>query len=97
MPEVTEETYLGDLLTSDGKNTKNIKCRVSKGIGIISQIMNLLEKISFGPHLFEIAMLLRDSMLINGIINNAEIWYNLTETEVQDFENIDNLFFRRLL
>ena len=59
--------------------------------------MNLLEKISFGPHLFEIAMLLRDSMLINGIINNAEIWYNLTETEVQDFENIDNLFFRRLL
>ena len=97
MPEVTEETYLGDLLTSDGKNTKNIKCRVSKGIGIISQIMNLLEKISFGPHLFEIAMLLRDSMLINGTINNAEIWYNLTETEVQEFENIDNLFFRRLL
>ena len=97
MPEVSEETYLGHLLSSDGKKLKNIKCRVSKGIGIINQIMNLLDIISFGPHLFEIAMLLRDSMLVNGTTNNAEIWYNLTDSDVQEFENLDKLFFRRLL
>ena len=43
MPEVSQETYLGDILSYDGKNTKNLKSRISKGIGIISQILNLLE------------------------------------------------------
>ena len=84
MPEVSQETYLGDILSSNGKNTKNIKSRISKGIGIISQIFNLLEVLNFGPYYFEIAMLFRESLLVNGIITNAEIWYNLSETEVKD-------------
>ena len=84
-------------MSSDGKNTINIKSRISKGIGIISQILNLLELVSFGPHHFEIAMLLRDSVLVNGTITNAEIWYNLSENEVKEFENLDKLFFRKLL
>ena len=55
MPEVSSETYLGDILCSDGKNTKNIKNRISKGLGIIAQIMNILDEVNFGPHYFEIA------------------------------------------
>ena len=70
MQEVTEDKYLGDVLSADGKNTKNISERISKGLGIISQIFNLLENISFGSHVFEIAALLRNSMLINGILTN---------------------------
>ena len=97
MPEVSEETYLGDILSSDGKNSKNIKSRISKGVGIISQLMNLLDEVSFGPYLFEIAMMLRESMLINGVTTNAEIWYNFSESDSQEFENLDKLFFRRLL
>ena len=31
IPEVTEDIYLGDILSSDGKNTKTIKQRISKG------------------------------------------------------------------
>ena len=79
MPEVTEDTYLGDILSSDGKNTKNVKNRISKGLGIINQIFSLLENICFGPHYFEIAILLRESMLINGTLPKAEIWYNYTQ------------------
>ena len=79
--EVTENTYLGDVLSADGKNTKNISERISKGLGIISQIFNLLDRISFGPHLIEIAVLLRNSMLVNGTLTNAEIWYNLSKSE----------------
>jgi hypothetical protein len=97
MPEVTEETYLGDILSCDGKNAKNIRSRISKGIGIISQIMNILDGVSFGPHHFEIAMLLRESMLVNGVTTNAEIWYNLSESDIQEFENLDKLFIRKLL
>ena len=95
--EVTEELYLGDLISSNGKNTKNIKNRISKGIGIISQIMNILESTSFGPHYFEIAMLLRESLLVNGVTTNAEVWHNITESEMSEFESLDKLFFRRLL
>ena len=65
MQEVEEETYLGDIISSDGRNSKNIKDRISKGVGIITQILNFLERISFGPYLFEIAVMLRESMLVN--------------------------------
>ena len=56
MPEVTEDTYLGDILSTDGRNTKNIKSRISKGIGVISQLTNLLEAVRFGNHYFEVAL-----------------------------------------
>ena len=96
MPEVMEDTYLGDILSNDGRNTKNIKNRISKGVGCVNQIFNILENIVFGPHYFEIAVLLRASLLINGIMTNAEIWYNVSKSEIEDFEALDRLFFRRL-
>ena len=42
-------------------------------------------------------MLLRDSMLINGTLTNAEIWYNFSKSELEEFEALDRLFFRRLM
>ena len=50
MPDVTEDVYL------DGKITKNVKSRISKGLGIINQILNLLENITFWCHFFETAL-----------------------------------------
>ena len=97
MQEVEEETYLGDIISSDGRNSKNIKDRISKGVGIITQILNFLERISFGPYLFEIAVMLRESMLVNGTMTNSEVWYNVTESEVAELENLDKLFFRKIL
>ena len=97
MNEVTEETYLGDIISSDGKNQKNIKQRVSKGLGIMTEILNLLDLISFGPYLIEIALLLRESMLINGILTNVEVWYNLTTSEIKEFEDLDKVFLRKVL
>ena len=97
MQEVTEDRYLGDILSSDGRNTKCIKERISKGVGIQNQILNLLEMISFGPFHFEIAVLLRNSMLIPGTLTNAEIWYNFSNSEIQEFEKMDKMFFSKLL
>ena len=97
MNEVTEETYLGDIISSDGKKQKNIKQRVSKGLGIMTEILNLLDLISFGPYLIEIALLLRESMLINGILTNVEVWYNLTTSEIKEFEDLDKVFLRKVL
>ena len=94
---VEEDTYLGDLISSDGKNKKNIDQRISKGLGIITQILNLLEIVSFGKHYMEIALLLRESMFINGILFNAEVWYGLSKAEVIEFEKLDRLLLRRIL
>ena len=57
MEEVSSDEYLGDIISNNGKNTKNIQSRVAKGLGIISQIMDLLKNVSFGKHYFEIAKL----------------------------------------
>ena len=96
MQQVDHDTYLGDLVSSDGKNTRNIDCRVSKGIGIISQIFDIMQKVNFGFHYFSIALSLRQAMLINGILTNCEIWYGVTEKEILKLEEIDNIFFRKL-
>ena len=95
--EVTEDTYLGDILSSDGRNNKNIANRISKGIGIISQMMHMLESLSLGEHYFEIAILFREAMFLNGILTNSEIWYNLSESDINEFESLDRLLLRRIL
>ena len=48
--EATEVTYFGDILSCDGKNTKNIKSKISKGMGIITNIFNFLKAVCFGQH-----------------------------------------------
>ena len=96
MIPVEEDTYLGDLVRADGKNTLNIKHRVSKGLGIISQIMRILETISFGKSYFQIALSLREAMFINGILTNVEIWYGLTKAEIEQLELVDRLLLRRI-
>ena len=97
MESVKDDMYLGDLISSDGKNRKNVEKRISKGLGIITQIMNLLENVSFGKHYVEIALLLRESMFVNGILFNAEVWYGLTKIELADYEKLDRLLLRRIL
>ena len=77
MEERTDEKYLGDLISKDGKNTKNIKARIRKGTGIVEKIMTMLEGIPFGKFYFEIAIILRNSLLISSLLCNSEAWYKL--------------------
>ena len=67
MAEVSEDSYLGDIISGDGKHGKTIKKRLGKGMGIISEIMNILEKVTLGEFYFSTAILLRESMFLNGI------------------------------
>ena len=48
MEEKKDERYLGDVISRDGRNLKNIKSRVNKGIGIVKNILTMLEGIPFG-------------------------------------------------
>ena len=97
MEETSEEKYLGDLISTDGRNLKNIKARISKGKGIVKKILTVLDGIPFGRHYFEIGMLLRDSLLVSSVLFNSEAWYHLTSAELDLLETIDVSFLRQLL
>ena len=62
MEESEEEKYLGDIITKDGKNLKNIQARVNKGKGIVKRILEILDGIPFGKLYFQVAIILRNSL-----------------------------------
>ena len=97
MSKVSEIKYLGDIISSDGKNSKNIKERVSKGYGAVNQIMNILQTLNFGNYTVEMALLLRNSIFINGILTNSEVWFGLNEKDVSKLENLDGYLLTKVL
>ena len=94
---VAEALYLRDIVSEDGKNTKNIRSRVSKGMGIVTEIMDTLNTVSFGANYFQIATVLREARLINGMLTNCEVWYGLQKGEIDQLEEADKLLLRRIL
>ena len=97
MEKVHKDTYLGDILSFDGSNTLNIKDRVGKGIGIMSDILNTLESVSFGVHYFRIFKMFREAQFINGTLTNADIWYGLNRNSLKELEDLDRLMIRKVL
>jgi hypothetical protein len=97
MEEKNEEKYLGDIISKDGRNIKNIKARVKKGKGIVTKIMSILDSIPFGNHYFEIGIILRNSLLTSSMLCNSETWYNITKAEMNLLETVDLMLLRRIL
>ena len=91
-----KEKYLGDVVTSDTKIDLNIKMRHDKGIGIINQIMSILKEVCFGFHYFQMGLLFRNSLLINGILFNTEVLHKLSNKHIEQLEECDKIFMRRL-
>ena len=97
METVEEEKYLGDIISSDGKNSKNITARANRGIGTINQIMSILEDVCFGKYYFKVAMVLRNSLLLSSLLTNGEAWYHLTDNDITQLERVDEDLLRRVL
>ena len=91
------EKYLGDIVSSDGKNTKNIQNRQNKGQGACTQVLQILESIFFGNFYFQAAVILRNSLLISTMLFNSEAWYNVTSVEFERLEKIDETCMRKVL
>ena len=90
------DTYLGDVVSVDGRNSRNVDARVSKAMGIIAHIMDILKQVVFGHHYFKVALVLRDAMLVNGVLTNAEVWLGLTQSDIKKLEEVDKIFMRQL-
>ena len=63
----------------------------------MNPISSILQEVFFGKHFFIVAKILRDSLLINSILLNSEIWYNLTKSNIDDLEKLDNILLRKIL
>ena len=91
-----KEKYLGDILTTDGKIDYNIEERYNKGIGIVNTILSMLNEISFGQYYFEMAVMFRQSMLLNGILCNSEVLYGVNKNHIEILESVDKYFWRKV-
>ena len=59
--------------------------------------MKILDTISFGKCYYLIAFSLREAMFLNGILTNADIWYSVTKSDIEELELVDRLLLRRIL
>ena len=96
MKMTSSEKYLGDIITNNGKIDANIESRVNKGNGRANTIMSLLQEISFGEHYFQMAILFRNSMLINSLLSSSEVLYNIELKHIKMLEKCDKNLLQRI-
>ena len=92
-----EQMYLGDIISSDGRQDKNIISRRNKGLGKINEIMKILQSLFFGKYYFEVALVLRSSLLHSSLLLNSEAWLNLTEKNLRVLEQNDEILLSKIL
>ena len=94
---MNEQEYLGTVVTSNGNNTKTIANKVSRGQGIINDIMNILNSIPIGKYYFETALILRSSLLLSVLTHDVEVLHNLTKNDVKKLESLDNQLISKIM
>ena len=94
--DVSDEKYLGDIISKDGKNSKNIKARVARAKGSVKQIMEILDNICFGPYQFQVALILRNSLFLSSLMFNSEAWYNVSSSDIDELEKADEILLRKV-
>ena len=62
------DSYLGDVIQSDGKNDLNIEEREGRGKNAVKQISQMLDDLCLGSYHFEVANVLRASLLISTLL-----------------------------
>lgn len=91
------DKYLGQVLSSDSKNSENITKLRNKGIGIKNKIVNILTNIPGGPFHFETAMIFRSAYLLSSILSNSEVWYSVTKHEIEVLDKLDEMLLSEIV
>ena len=97
MKESNKEKYIGDIIASNGKIDDTINQRQAKGFGIIADILSILDDIPLGKYKVEIGLLLREAMLINGLLYNSEAWHNVSKKNIVKLMKVDEALLRGIL
>ena len=87
MENVDYITYLGVLISCDGKNTQNINHKRNMSFGTHKQIMNMVNQI--GKYTMECGFIYLNSILRGSILYGAEAMINMTENDFRQIEQIE--------
>ena len=74
--------YLGDVITDVGNVKETVEARRNIGWGKVNQILGVLSEIPHGPFRIKIGLQLRESVLVNGMLFNAEAWSAISDREL---------------
>ena len=91
------EKYLGDMIDKTGTLQATIDKRKTKGDGIVAEILSIVSEIPLGKHKIEVALRLREAMLVNGILFNSEAWHGVTNAHIVKLESVDEALLRGIL
>ena len=97
MKYVEEKKYLGEIVTKNMKNERNIQEKSNKAFGNIRKIKDTLNERPFGIHTFKAAILLRGGLLLGSLLSNIEAMVNVTETALDKLEKPDLVLQENLL
>ena len=59
--------------------------------------MQILESVYFGKYYFEVALVLRSSLLLSSLLLNSEAWVNLSDKNIRGLEQTDEILLSRIL
>ena len=97
MKRADNGSYLGDILSADGSIDKTLENRRQKGVGICSQVSGIMNSVSLGFFFYNISFKLRDAMLLNGILTNAEVWNHIKTKQIEILEGVDLMLLKKVL
>ena len=84
------------MISSSAKSKPNITSRREKGFGIVSEILSILSEVPLGKYKIQIALILRQAMLINGILHNSEAWSDIKLEDIKMLEDVDEYLLRSI-
>ena len=90
------ETYLGEIISNTGRLRANIQSRRDKGFGCVAEIMSILSEIPLGKYKIQIGLILRQAMLINGMLSSSEAWSDVKDGDIKLLEDVDEFLLRSL-
>jgi hypothetical protein len=88
--------YLGDIVTEVGNVKETVEARRNIGWGKVNQILGVISEIPHGPFRIQIGLQLRESILVNGMLFNAEAWSAISDRELLRMEQVDYSLLRAL-
>ena len=94
---VTEQKYLGFVLSSTCDNMANIREIKKKSIGIVKTTLKKLNSLNLERYYFECAVIMLNSMIRSSILYACEMYQQLKENEIRQLERIEESFLRQVL
>ena len=95
--KVTEQKYLGFVLSSTGDNMANIRAIKKKSIGVVRKTLNELDGLHLKEYYFECSIVMMNVMIRSSILYASDMYYQLKETELRQLERIEESYLRQVL